>query len=73
MLHLMSKMKTMIRSDNQVYTRAGRTDLALGQAQGSHDKKNNAGAKTCKHLLTGGWCDKKHQRCPLLHLLFINQ
>ena len=64
----------MIPSDAEVYTETGKRELWVRPARRSHPgKKINADVKICKHLAPGGWCSKKHQRCPLLNLLFINQ
>ena len=63
----------MIRSDAEVYTETGKRELSVRTARKSRPgQKMNAGVNTCKHLAPGGWCSKKHQRCPLLNL-FINQ
>jgi len=64
----------MIHSDAEVYTEKSKRELGIRPARRSHPgKKNNADVKICNHLAPGGWCGKKHQRCPLLNLLFINQ
>ena len=64
----------MIQSDSEVYTETGNRELSVRPAQRSDPgKKINANVKTCKNFAPGGWCNKKHQRCPLLNLLFINQ
>ena len=64
----------MIHSNADVYAETGKRELWVRSAQRSHPgKKNNADVKICKHLAQGDWCSKKHQRCPLLNLLFINQ
>jgi hypothetical protein len=64
----------MIAGDAEVYTETSKRDLWARPAQKAHPgKKNNADVKICKHLAPGGWCSKKHQRCPLLNILFINQ
>ncbi len=63
----------MARSDVEAYTETGKKELPKRLAQGNYpDKKTNIGAKTCKHITPGGWCSKKHQRCPLLNRSFIN-
>jgi len=64
----------MTHSDAEVYTETGKKELWIRPAPRSHPgKKINADVKTCKNFAPGGWCNKKHQRCPLLNLLFINQ
>jgi len=64
----------MIRSDAQFYTETGKRELPKRLTQASHPgEKNNVEIKTCKHLANDGWCNKKHQHCPLMNLLFINQ
>ena len=64
----------MIPAGAEVYTQTGKRKSGLRPDRGSHSgRKINPDVKTCKHLAPGGWCSKKHQRCPLLNLLFINQ
>jgi len=64
----------MVHSDTEAYTEVNKGESQLRQSQRTHPgKKMNADAKICKHAAPGGWCNKKHQRCPLLTLLFINQ
>jgi hypothetical protein len=64
----------MNRSTAEVYTETGKKELGLRPAPKSHPRKRiDAEAKICKHLVTAGWCNKKHDRCPLMNLLFINQ
>jgi len=63
----------MIRSDVEVYRETGKRELWVRPAPQNHPgKKMSADVKICKHLAPGGWCSKKHQRCPLPDL-FINQ
>jgi hypothetical protein len=64
----------MILSDAEVDTETSKRELGVRPARRGHPgKKINPDVKICKHLAPGGWCSKKHQRCPLLNLLFINQ
>ena len=64
----------MIPADAEVYTQTGKREFGLRPDQRSHPgNKINAGVKICNHLAPDGRCSKKHQRCPLLNLLFINQ
>jgi len=63
----------MTRSDGEIYTDTGKRKLPTRVAQEHADRKNDGEIKICKHASPGGWCNKKHQRCPLLNLLFVNQ
>jgi hypothetical protein len=63
----------MTRSESEIYTETGKKELPATLTQRHADKKNNGEIKICKHALPDGWCNKKHQRCPLLNLQFINQ
>jgi len=73
MLNLMKQNKTMTRTDVELYTETGKAELPRRTGQGNYpDRKTNVATKICKHRSPGGWCGKKHQRCPLLNLSFIN-
>ena len=64
----------MIPSDAEVYSETGKRELGVRTDRRIHPgKKINVDVKICNHLVPGGWCSKKQQRCPLLNLLFINQ
>jgi len=62
----------MTRNDAEIYTETGKGELPKRLAR-ERSMKKGAEVKTCKHATPGGWCSKKHQRCPLLNLQFINQ
>jgi hypothetical protein len=62
----------MTRNDAEVYTETGKRELPKRLAREGSLNKRGVEVKTCKHVTPGGWCGKKHQRCPLLNLLFIN-
>jgi hypothetical protein len=51
----------------------GKRELPLKRPQVNHADKKIHATKNCRHMTPGGWCNKKHQRCPLSDLLFINQ
>jgi len=51
----------------------GKKELPLKRSQATPADKRDHTAKACKHMAHGGWCDKKHQRCPLFNSIFINQ
>jgi hypothetical protein len=64
----------MVHIETEAYTEINKREAQMRQSQRSHPgKKMTVDAKICKHVAAGGWCNKKHQRCPLLNLLFINQ
>ena len=68
-----SKTKTMTRNDAEIYTGTAKRELLEGPARQVSSNKKSVGTKICKHVTHGGWCAKKHQRCRLLDLTFINQ
>jgi len=63
----------MTHNDVAGYRETSKRELPKNLTGGNYSgKKTNIEAKVCKHLSTAGWCSKKHQRCPLLNLTFIN-